>query len=165
MAVKYLFRAGEVERAEQTAVLFTKDESQINALYDMQCMWYDLRAGDLGKVGPAPGRERRHPSATLLRIFGQQPLRGAPSASFEAGGCAEAQPGSALDRNNSLTMGRHYCAVPGCWGPCLRLSASTLQALKMFKEVEKHFADFDEDQFDFHSYCIRKMTLRAYVRL
>ena len=41
---------------------------------------------------------------------------------------------------------------------CLR------QALKMFKEVEKHFADFDEDQFDFHSYCIRKMTLRAYVR-
>jgi len=35
----------------------------------------------------------------------------------------------------------------------------------MFKEVEKHFADFDEDQFDFHSYCIRKMTLRAYVRL
>ncbi len=34
----------------------------------------------------------------------------------------------------------------------------------MFKEVEKHFADFDEDQFDFHSYCIRKMTLRAYVR-
>ena len=39
-----------------------------------------------------------------------------------------------------------------------------IQALKMFKEVEKHFADFDEDQFDFHSYCIRKMTLRAYVR-
>lgn len=26
-------------------------------------------------------------------------------------------------------------------------------------------ADFTEDQFDFHSYCIRKMTLRAYMGL
>ena len=30
-------------------------------------------------------------------------------------------------------------------------------------EVEKHFEDFHEDQFDFHSYCIRKVTLRSYV--
>lgn len=29
--------------------------------------------------------------------------------------------------------------------------------------VEKHFEDFYEDQFDFHSYCIRKVTLRSYV--
>jgi N-alpha-acetyltransferase 15/16, NatA auxiliary subunit len=27
----------------------------------------------------------------------------------------------------------------------------------------KHFEDFVEDQFDFHSYCLRKVTLRAYV--
>lgn len=27
----------------------------------------------------------------------------------------------------------------------------------------KHFDDIHEDQFDFHSYCIRKVTLRAYV--
>jgi hypothetical protein len=31
--------------------------------------------------------------------------------------------------------------------------------------VVKHFDDFQEDQFDFHSYCLRKVTLRAYVRL
>jgi len=30
-------------------------------------------------------------------------------------------------------------------------------------DVEKHFEDIHEDQFDFHSYCIRKVTLRAYV--
>lgn len=36
-------------------------------------------------------------------------------------------------------------------------------ALKKFAAVEKHFADFAEDQFDFHTYCIRKTTLRAYV--
>jgi hypothetical protein len=31
--------------------------------------------------------------------------------------------------------------------------------------VEKHFEDFHEDQFDFHSYCIRKVTLQTYVAL
>ena len=27
----------------------------------------------------------------------------------------------------------------------------------------KHFSDYSEDQFDFHAYCLRKVTLRAYV--
>ncbi|CAH0481768.1 unnamed protein product [Peronospora belbahrii] len=38
-------------------------------------------------------------------------------------------------------------------------------ALKRFFAVEKHFNDFVEDQFDFHTYCIRKMTLRSYIHL
>ena len=29
----------------------------------------------------------------------------------------------------------------------------------------KHFEDIHEDQFDFHSYCIRKVTMRAYTRV
>jgi len=28
----------------------------------------------------------------------------------------------------------------------------------------KHFADITDDQFDFHTYCLRKVTLRAYLR-
>ena len=40
-----------------------------------------------------------------------------------------------------------------------------VQALKVLLAVTKHFADFEEDQFDFHSYCVRKMTLRAYVAM
>lgn len=39
------------------------------------------------------------------------------------------------------------------------------RALKKFLAVEKHYADITEDQFDFHSYCFRKMTLRAYVEM
>ncbi|KAD6794662.1 hypothetical protein E3N88_05558 [Mikania micrantha] len=39
------------------------------------------------------------------------------------------------------------------------------QALKKFLVVEKHYADITEDQFDFHSYCLRKMTLRAYIEM
>ena len=39
------------------------------------------------------------------------------------------------------------------------------RALKNFTSVDKHFTDIVEDQFDFHTYCVRKMTLRAYVRM
>mmetsp|Transcript_26195 Transcript_26195/g.43350 ORF Transcript_26195/g.43350 Transcript_26195/m.43350 type:complete len:859 (+) Transcript_26195:51-2627(+) len=39
------------------------------------------------------------------------------------------------------------------------------RALKQFTAVEKHFNDIVEDQFDFHTYCVRKMTLRSYVKL
>ncbi|KAG7359972.1 NMDA receptor-regulated protein 1 [Nitzschia inconspicua] len=37
------------------------------------------------------------------------------------------------------------------------------RALKKYSAVIKHFDDFHEDQFDFHAYCIRKVTLRAYT--
>ena len=39
------------------------------------------------------------------------------------------------------------------------------KALKNYTSVDKHFTDIIEDQFDFHTYCIRKMTLRAYVAM
>ncbi|PWA97460.1 N-alpha-acetyltransferase 15, NatA auxiliary subunit [Artemisia annua] len=39
------------------------------------------------------------------------------------------------------------------------------RALKNFLAVEKHYADITEDQFDFHSYCLRKMTLRSYIEM
>jgi hypothetical protein len=38
-------------------------------------------------------------------------------------------------------------------------------ALKKFTQVEKHFVDFYDDQFDFHNYCLRKATLRNYIGL
>lgn len=38
-------------------------------------------------------------------------------------------------------------------------------ALKQFNAIDKHFQDFEDDQFDFHTYCVRKMTLRAYVQV
>ncbi|KAL6079103.1 N-alpha-acetyltransferase 16, NatA auxiliary subunit [Balamuthia mandrillaris] len=44
-------------------------------------------------------------------------------------------------------------------------SRDILNALKQFIAVEKHFNDFREDQYDFHSYCLRKMTLRSYLDL
>eukprot|EP00898_Chlorokybus_atmophyticus_P006405 jgi/Chlat1/6766/Chrsp50S06467 len=93
-AVKRMLRADQIELAEKTVALFTRDGDQQNNLFDMQCMWYEIEIGN-----------------SYLRT-GQ--------------------------------LGR---------------------ALKKFLAVEKHYADMVEDQFDFHTYCLRKMTLRAYIRI
>lgn len=47
---------------------------------------------------------------------------------------------------------------------CLRTKAYG-KALKKLRAVHTHFIDMIEDQFDFHTYCLRKMTLRAYIEL
>ncbi|KAK9721134.1 hypothetical protein K7432_003662, partial [Basidiobolus ranarum] len=39
------------------------------------------------------------------------------------------------------------------------------KALKRYHQVQKHFNEFTDDQFDFHTYCLRKMTIRAYIGL
>ncbi len=44
-AAKWKFRAGDVEGAEATAALFTKDGDQVNNLFDMQCTWYEIECG------------------------------------------------------------------------------------------------------------------------
>merc|ERR1711915_455529 len=38
-------------------------------------------------------------------------------------------------------------------------------SLRKCHEVDRHFQEIIEDQFDFHTYCMRKMTLRSYVEL
>jgi peptide alpha-N-acetyltransferase len=52
-----------------------------------------------------------------------------------------------------------------CCGDSHFRSKNYGKALKKFSAVEKHFADFQEDQFDFHTYCVRKMTIRSYVQM
>ena len=39
------------------------------------------------------------------------------------------------------------------------------RALKRFLKVDAHFSDFVDDQVDFHQYCLRKQTMRAYVEM
>uniref|UniRef100_A0A0K8SFC9 N-alpha-acetyltransferase 15, NatA auxiliary subunit n=1 Tax=Lygus hesperus TaxID=30085 RepID=A0A0K8SFC9_LYGHE len=39
------------------------------------------------------------------------------------------------------------------------------ESLKKCHEIDRHFSEIIEDQFDFHTYCMRKMTLRSYVGL
>ena len=50
-------------------------------------------------------------------------------------------------------------------GRCLRGLEKYGRALKKLTAIQKHYDDIEEDQFDFHVYCLRKMTLRAYVSM
>jgi hypothetical protein len=42
-------------------------------------------------------------------------------------------------------------------------TGSIPRALKYFAAVEGYFRDFNEDQHDFHRYCLKKGTIRAYT--
>ncbi|KAI9596121.1 NMDA receptor-regulated protein 1-domain-containing protein [Syncephalis fuscata] len=39
------------------------------------------------------------------------------------------------------------------------------RSLKLFSQIGKHFDDYSDDQFDFHTYCLRKTTIQSYMRL
>ena len=62
MAAKYMFRNGEVTRAKDTALLFTRGNDAAAApsdLFEMQVMWYEIESGrahfkvrDVGMVCP-----------------------------------------------------------------------------------------------------------------
>eukprot|EP00992_Anisonema_acinus_P015738 TRINITY_DN9868_c0_g1_i1.p1 TRINITY_DN9868_c0_g1~~TRINITY_DN9868_c0_g1_i1.p1 ORF type:complete len:733 (-),score=143.41 TRINITY_DN9868_c0_g1_i1:72-2270(-) len=50
-------------------------------------------------------------------------------------------------------------------GDAFHRMGDVITAMKKWLLVDKHFLDIEEDQFDFHSYCLRKCTLRAYIDL
>jgi predicted Zn-dependent protease len=39
------------------------------------------------------------------------------------------------------------------------------RALKRLNSIERHYLDITDDQYDFHGYCLRKMTLRSYAAM
>lgn len=93
-SVKALLRIGQIERATETVMLFSKDtvDTKKSNLTEMQCMWWE---NELAKAHLAAG-----------------------------------------DVN---------------------------KALNIWADTRKHYSDMAEDEFDFAFYCLRKMTLRAYV--
>eukprot|EP00963_Diacronema_lutheri_P004222 scaffold319_cov362-Pavlova_lutheri.AAC.33 len=48
-------------------------------------------------------------------------------------------------------------------GRCFMRQGKIQEALNRFTVLRDFFEDFQEDQFDFHLYCLRKSTLRTYI--
>lgn len=49
------------------------------------------------------------------------------------------------------------------WAESQMRQGCTSKALKKATAVVQHFQDYEDDQWDFHSYCMKRYTLRAYV--
>lgn len=130
--------------------MFTRDGEQANNLFDMQATWYEIASGR------AYLRQGQHGKVCMVHLH----------LELEACPCLVLFPLSAtLLAQRSPHSQRGYCVrcahadaspPPGC-------PPARAQALKRFLKVDAHFADFVEDQFDFHGYCLRKLTMRAYV--
>jgi len=57
------------------------------------------------------------------------------------------------------------CAWWECYlGRSFKRQEKIGQCLRQSHHTVKHFQDFVEDQYDFHTYCLRKGTLRSYVQ-
>lgn len=50
-------------------------------------------------------------------------------------------------------------------GECFVRLGELGKALRCYKQIETHFSNYYDDQFDFHAYALRRTTMRAYVDL
>lgn len=78
--------------------------------------------------------------------------------------------GSALDERLRIATSEKLGEMQCSWfeleaGEASERTGVLGRAIKYFSGVVSHFKAYKDDQFDFHTYCLRKMTLRSYVAL
>lgn len=49
-------------------------------------------------------------------------------------------------------------------GNAYRRSGNLAMALKRYISIEKLFSEFEDDQYDFHGYSMRKFTINVYLK-
>ena len=87
---------------------------------------------------------------------------------IRSGRLAEAEKLAALFTRENITLADNLKEMQVLWFQIEAAEAHFKRgqygaALKKCYEIENVFADITEDQFDFHQYCMRKMTLSKYV--
>jgi len=128
---------------------------------------YDVQSKILKHAGDLPGAFMAADLGRKLDLADRYLNSIAVKACFRAGRIEEADDLAALftkDEDQLINLVEMQCLwyEISCGDAHFR-KRNFGKALKKYIAVGKHFDDFVDDQFDFHGYCIRKMTLRAYI--
>ncbi|GAV47207.1 hypothetical protein ZYGR_0H00480 [Zygosaccharomyces rouxii] len=135
--VKYLLRAKNVDKAVETVSLFTKNDDSVNGVKDLH-----LVEAAWFIVEQAEAYHR-------LYLESNKRLHEKLSA-VKTQGLVEEDVESQLKELKQLEWStKKYQGL----------------SLKRFQAVAKMYRQFEDDQLDFHSYCMRKGTPRAYLEM
>ncbi|KAL4424899.1 hypothetical protein ABPG77_002122 [Micractinium sp. CCAP 211/92] len=128
---------------------------------------YVAKARFLKHAGDVESAARLADAARRMDLADRYLNCNAVKAAFRAGHTERAEATAALftrdgeQTNNLFDMQAMWYEIAS--GHAYLAQQQYGKALKRFLKVQQHFEDFQEDQFDFHGYCVRKMTLRAYI--
>lgn len=144
-AVKYFLRADNNDKAIEVASLFTKNDDAVNGIKDLhlvEAAWFIIEQ--------AEAYYRLYIDSEKKLIEFVTPLHKREIPENEGGDLDENQRSDESfirELKNLEWQVKKYCGL----------------ALKRFQAISKIYGQFEDDQMDFHSYCMRKGTPRAYL--
>jgi peptide alpha-N-acetyltransferase len=123
---------------------------------------HGVRARVLKHAGDAAGAAAAAQAARAMDLADRYLNGAAAKALFRAGRAAEGEAVVALFTREGDPVGALY-EMQATWyevasGRAYLAAGDRGRALKRFLRVDAHWADFVEDQFDFHAYCTRKQA-------
>lgn len=134
--VKYFLRANNIEKATEIASLFTKNDDSVNGVKDLhlvEAAWFIIEQAE---------------AYYRLYVISSRKLQNLVLKGEEL----EAQEDPEIE-----TLIRDIKNAE--W----QAKKNEGLALKRFHAISKFYGQFEDDQLDFHSYCMRKGTPRAYL--
>ncbi|CCH61634.1 hypothetical protein TBLA_0F00900 [Henningerozyma blattae CBS 6284] len=142
--VKYFLRANNIDKAVEIASLFTKNDDSPNGIKDLHLVevsWFIVEQAEAYYRLFIEKREKLHiEKAKLVELLANETPNEEESENI-------AKLESEL-RELEWTV-KKYQGL----------------SLKRFAAISKIYDQFDDDQLDFHSYCMRKGTPRAYLEM
>lgn len=137
--VKYYLRANDINRAVEIVSLFTKNENSANGIKDLHIVetsWFIIEQAE-----------------AYYRLY-LDTVKKLESLNKKL---ANLNDKSNKDENAKNALNEK---IKTCKWECIKYKGLSL---KRFVAISKFYQQFEDDKLDFHSYCMRKGTPRAYL--
>lgn len=134
--VKYYLRANNIKKAVEIVSLFTKNENAVNGVKDLhlvEAAWFIVEQAE-----------------AYYRLYLDESKK-LTTLNKELAEVDEKDE----DKKDALTQ-----QVKDCTWNCTKYQGLSV---KRFTAISKFYQQFEDDKLDFHSYCMRKGTPRAYL--